>query len=88
MISKAEAIFTLFLKKIGIRLEISIFDLRGKYASVQLQYKVITEGIAIYTKDISERLEFENAIKREYFDFEPYLRSLRKRKYGDILQKV
>lgn|GEM_PF-816492 len=88
LISKAEAIFTLLLKKIGIQLEISIFDLRGKYASVQLQYKVITEGIALYTKDVSERLEFENAIKREYFDFEPYLRSLRKRKYGDILQKV
>jgi predicted nucleotidyltransferase len=88
LISKAEAIFTSPLKKLGIQQEISVFDLRDKYASVQLQYKVITEGIALYTKDVSERLEFENAVKREYFDFEPYLSSLRKRKYGDILQKV
>ena len=88
LMSKVEAIFTLLLKKIDIRQEISIFDMRSKYASIALQYKIITEGIVLYTRDISQRLEFENAVKREYFDFVPYLTNLRNRKHGNIFQKI
>ncbi len=88
LISKVEGIFTSLLKRIGIQQEVSILDMRAKYISLQLQYKVITEGILLYEKDRLERLDFENAIKGEYFDFMPYLSFLRKRKYGDILQKV
>ncbi len=88
LISKVEGIFTSLLREIGIEREVSILDLRDKYVSLQLQYNIITKGVLVYEKDTSERLEFENAVKREYFDFEPYLRFLREKKYGDIPQKA
>jgi len=88
IIAKVEGIIEKLLREMGISREISVLDLREKYLSVSLQYKVITEGILIYEKDALERLEFENTVKREYFDFVPYLRFLRKRKYGNLLQKV
>ena len=67
------------------RREISILDLRGKFVPLTLQYKVITEGILLYEKDTWERIEFENTVKGEYFDFRPFLQHLRKKKYGHIL---
>jgi len=88
IIAKVEGMIQKLFREMGILREISVLDLRGKYVSVSLQYKVITEGIVIYEKDPLERLEFENAVKREYFDFVPYLRFLRKRKYGHLLQKI
>jgi len=66
----------------------SILDMRGRYVSVQLLYKIVTEGVLIYERDVAQRREFENAVKREYFDFGPYLVSLRERKYGHILQET
>jgi predicted nucleotidyltransferase len=88
VIAKVEGIIEKLLREMGISREISILDLRAKYVSVSLQYRVITEGILIYEKDALERLEFENSVKREYFDFAPYLTALRKRKYGHLLQKI
>lgn len=88
LISKVEDIFASLLKKNSITQEISIFDLRGKYASFSLQYNVVTKGAVIYTRDISERLEFENTVKREYFDFEPYLKFLRGRRHGGLSKKA
>jgi predicted nucleotidyltransferase len=88
IIAKVEGMIEKLLREMGISREISVLDLREKYVSVSLQYKVITEGILIYEKDALERLEFENTVKREYFDFVPYLRFLRKRKYGHLLQKI
>ncbi len=88
IVAKVEGFIEKLLRKMGISREISVLDLREKYVSVSLQYKVITEGILIYEKDALERLEFENTVKREYFDFAPYLRFLRKRKYGHLLQKI
>jgi len=88
LVSIIEGYFTAFLKDIGLDREVSILDMRGRYVSVQLLYKVITEGILLYEDDPSQRFEFENTVKREYFDFKPYLTYLRKRKYGDILQKA
>ncbi len=84
LIAKAESIFDKLLRENGVWREISILDLRGKFVPLPLQYKIITEGILFYEKDPIERLEFENAVKREYFDFLPYLGFLRKKKYGHI----
>lgn len=88
LISEIEGIVASSLKGIGLEREVSVLDMRGRYVSLSLLYKVITEGALIYESEISQRLEFENAVKREFFDFEPYLKYLRKRKYGDILQKT
>jgi len=88
IIAKVEGVFQNLFREMNTLREISVLDLRGKYVSVSLQYKVITDGILIYEKDPLERLEFENAVKREYFDFVFYLRLLRKRKYGHLLQKI
>jgi predicted nucleotidyltransferase len=88
IISKVKGFIEKLLREMGISREVSILDLREKYVSVSLQYRVITEGILIYEKDALERLEFENTVKREYFDFVPYLKYLRKRKYGNLLQKI
>jgi len=87
-IAQLEGVIEKLLREMGISREISVLDLREKYVSVSLQYKVITEGILIYEKDALERLEFENTVKREYFDFVPYLGFLRKRKDGHLLQKI
>jgi uncharacterized protein len=88
IMAEIDALFTSLLREEGFLQEVSVLDLRGNYLSVELQYKVITEGIPVYTKDLLKRLDFENFVKREYFDFSPYLKSLRKRKYADLLQKA
>jgi predicted nucleotidyltransferase len=88
LISKVESIIAKLLGEKGIRREISIVNLRDKFLSLTLQYKIITEGLLLYEKEPMERLEFENAVKREYFDFAPYLSLFRKRKYGDLHSKV
>ncbi len=88
LISKVESIVAKLLGEKGIRREISIVNLRDKFLSLTLQYKIITEGLLLYEKDPMERLEFENAVKREYFDFAPYLSLFRKRKYGDLHSKI
>ncbi len=88
LISKVEAIVTSATKSSGIDKEVSVLDMRGKYVSLQLLYKIITEGIIIYENNPLERINFENAVKGEYFDFIPYLLYLRERKYGDLYKKV
>jgi len=90
LIAKIEGIIEKLLGGKGIHREISILDLRGKFVPLTLLYKVITEGILLYEnkKETFERLEFENTVKREYLDFMPYLKLLRKRKYGHVLQEV
>ena len=88
LISKIQSIFASLFLNAGFKQEISILDLRGKYSSLQLLYKVITAGVLVFERDRLERLDFENAVKREYFDFEPFLRLLRKEKHGDLFQKV
>jgi len=88
LISKIQSIFASLFLNAGFKQEISILDLRGKYSSLQLLYKVITAGVLVFERDRLERLDFENAVKREYFDFEPFLRLLRKEKHGTLFQKV
>lgn len=88
LISKVQAIILKAFKSIGIDREVSVLDLRGKYVSLQLLYSVVTKGILIYEINPIERIDFENAVKREYYDFIPYLIYLRKKKYGDLYKKV
>jgi predicted nucleotidyltransferase len=83
-----ESIFSKLLRRGNGLREISIVDLRGKFIPVTLQYKIITNGVLLYEKDAIERFEFENSVKSEYFDFVPYLRFLRKKKYGNIHSKA
>jgi predicted nucleotidyltransferase len=88
LISKVEGAVSSIIKDAGEQRDISLLDLRGKYVSLLLQYKVITDGILLYENNREERLDFENAVKSEYFDFVPFIEFLRKRRYGDIFQKV
>ncbi|MCK5505716.1 MAG: nucleotidyltransferase domain-containing protein [Thermodesulfovibrionia bacterium] len=88
LISKVEGVVTGILKKNNLQKDVSVLDLRGKYVSLALLYKTITEGMLLYENNKGERLEFENALKGEYFDFVPFLESLRKKRYGDIFQEV
>lgn len=88
LISQVEDVVSKLLKEKGIQREISIVNLRDKFLSLSLKYKIVTEGLLLYEKDAIERLEFENYVKREYFDFAPYLSQLRKRKYGNLCEKI
>ena len=76
------------LKEKGIFRQVSTADLRGRFIPITLQYKIVNEGILLYERDAVERSEFENAVKREYFDFTPYLEYLREKKYGHLRSKV
>jgi len=88
LIAKIEGIVSKILKQKGIFREVSVADLRGRFIPITLQYKIVTEGMLLYEKDAIERYEFENAVKREYFDFMPYLEYLREKKYGYLRSKV
>lgn len=88
LMSQVEAIIGSALHSQGIHREISVLDMRGKYVSLQLLYNVITRGIVLYQSTSEERISFEHAVTRDYFDFVPYLLSIRKRKYGDLYKKV
>jgi len=88
LLSKADAIVASVLNRMGIRREVSVLDMRGKYVSLQLLYRIITEGKLLYESAHKERIYFDHAVKREYFDFIPYLLFLRQRKYGDLYKKV
>lgn len=88
LISQVEDVVDRLLKEKGIRREISVVNLRDKFLSLSLQYKIVTKGLLLYEKDAIERLEFENYVKGEYFDFAPYLSRFRKRKYGNLYEKI
>lgn len=55
LIARVEGIIDKLLRKKGIQREISILDLRGKFVSLTLQYKIVTEGILLYERDAGER---------------------------------
>jgi predicted nucleotidyltransferase len=88
LISKIESIVGQLLNKAGVSREVSVADLRGKFIPLTFQYKIVTEGMLIYERDMIERAEFENAVKREYFDFVPYLQFIREKKYGHLRSKA
>lgn len=76
LICQVEAIITKSLKQIGIKNDVSIFNMRGKYASILLLFSIISEGVLVYEKRAFRvyRREFENMIIREYHDFAPYFK--------------
>ena len=88
LMADVEGILTTLLRELGFRQEVSVLDLRGDYVSLSLQYSVVTEGELVFERDTLERAEFENAVKRDYFDFVPYLRFLREAKHGSLSQKI
>jgi len=69
LIAQVEALFASALRDIGLPREVSVLEMRGKYVPLELLHQVISQGTLIYERDASERLEFENALQGEYFDF-------------------
>jgi len=47
-------------------------------ASLELSYKVISEGLIIYERDLERRVDFEVRILKLYMDFKPVLDEMRK----------
>jgi len=47
-------------------------------APLELSYKVISEGLIIYERDLERRVDFEVNILKLYMDFKPTLDKLRK----------
>jgi predicted nucleotidyltransferase len=88
LIAVVEAEIKSLFASLDYEREISVLDMRGKYVSVPLLFKVVTEGFLFYEKNRNERINFENAIKSEYFDLKPYIDSLIKEKYEDLLKKT
>jgi len=88
LISKVESIIAKLLGEKNIRREVNIVNLRDRFLSLNLQYRIITGGILLYEKDRVERIEFENGVRGEFFDFALYTNLFRKKKYGDLHEKV
>jgi len=56
--------------------EIDVTVLNG--ASTEMAYEVVTTGICLYDADSDRRFEYEAKVRGMYFDFKPFLDSLRK----------
>ena len=56
--------------------EIDVTVLNG--ASTEIAYEVITTGICLYDADSDRRFEYEAKVRGLYFDFKPFLDTLRK----------
>ncbi len=74
LISKVEGTIAKLLREKGIRREISVVDLRGKFIALTLQRKIIAEGILLYEKDVMERVD--SAAKNDYLLFSRDTQSL------------
>lgn len=85
LISIMEDVIVKKTKEIGLNNDVSVFNLKGKLASVLLQYSVISNGSLIYEQQGLRpyRRVFENYVKSEYFDFIPYYRELTELRYGN-----
>ncbi len=87
LISELEAIFSKIFKLLGFSQNVNIMDMRSRYSSIELLYGIVTEGLCIYERSREDRLKFENMIKGEYFDFYPFLKYLREKRYGRVISK-
>ncbi len=56
--------------------EIDVTVLNG--ASMEMAYEVVTTGICLYDADSDRRFGYEAKVRGMYFDFKPFLDSLRK----------
>lgn len=70
------------LSQIGIRREVSVLNMANKFSSILLLFSIISKGILIYeAKRFRQyRVEFQNMVIGEFYDFYPYyLREIKKR---------
>lgn len=83
LIAQVEEIITKALSKLGIKKEISIMNMADRFASVLVLFSILSQGILIYEskKFRQYRIEFQNMILREYYDFIPYYLSEIKKRY-------
>lgn len=53
-------------------------------APLVIKGKVVTEGILLYARDESRRIDFETTTRARYFDFLPFAQSLRSAFFDNI----
>jgi predicted nucleotidyltransferase len=87
LMSEIEALFSRIFSALGFSQNVNIIEMRSRYASIELLYDIVREGLCIYERSIEERIELENIIKSEYFDFYPFLKHLREKRYGKVVSK-
>jgi predicted nucleotidyltransferase len=56
-------------------------------APLVIRGQVVTEGIPLYSRDESFRIEFETRTRSEYFDFQPVLKFHRQALFKEVLEK-
>jgi len=88
LISKIEGIFTSILRKYNLDIEVSVLEMRGRYVPLTLLYKVVVDGVLIYERDSNQRAEFDNVVKREYFDFKTFPVEIKGVIDGHLLKKT
>lgn len=83
LISQAEDIVSRVLFKLGIKIDISITNMADRLTSVLLLFSIISQGVLIYeSKNLRQyRIEFQNMVIREYYDFAPYYMHEIKKRY-------
>lgn len=88
LISKIEGIFSSILKEINLNIQVSVLEMRGKYVPLMLLYKIIVDGVLIYERDSNQRIEFENSVKQDYFDFKNFPIETKGAINGHLLKKT
>lgn len=83
LISQVEDIGAKALFKLGIKKDISIINMADRFTSVLLLFSIISQGILIYeSKKLRQyRIEFQNMVIREYYDFALYYMNEAKKRY-------
>ncbi len=67
----------LIATKIGLSLERQTDVIMLNSASIETTFQIITTGIVIYDNYSEKRVEYEIAIKGLYYDFKPFLNTIR-----------
>ncbi len=74
--------------EIAERCNISNADVRVvNDAPLALRGQVVTEGILLYARNETLRIEFETQTRSEFFDFQPMLNALRNSFFDTVLEK-
>lgn len=83
LIALVEDTVSTALSQIGINRAISIVNMANKFTSIILLFSIISKGTLIYeTRKFRQyRVNFENMIIREFYDFYPYYIGEIKKRY-------
>lgn len=83
LISQVEDIVSRVLFKSDMKRDISIINMADRLTSVLLLFSIISQGVLIYEskKFRQYRIEFQNMVIREYYDFAPYYMNEVKKRY-------